>query len=89
MAQCNFSIQFHVSADEVASRARNAIGNAGGTFQGDANSGIFDVSTPVGAIRGNYVIENPVIHVTITSKPFFVSCNMIEKQLRSYFAAVA
>lgn len=89
MAQCNFSIQFNASADEVANKARTAIMGAGGSFQGNADAGTFDVSTPLGDIRGNYVIEHPVIHVTITSKPFLVSCGLIEKQLRGYFATVA
>jgi hypothetical protein len=88
MAQCNFSIHLQLSADEVAQRARAAILNAGGSFSGNAASGNFDVSTPLGAIRGNYVIQHPVIHVTITSKPFLVSCSIIEKQLRGYFASV-
>jgi hypothetical protein len=89
MAQCNFSIQFGTSAEELAEKARKAIIGAGGTFQGNAAAGNFDVSTPLGAIRGNYVIQEPVIHVTITSKPFLVSCGLIEKQLQGYFETVA
>jgi hypothetical protein len=88
MAQCNFSTHLQVSADEVAQRARTAILNAGGSFSGNAASGNFDVSTPLGAIRGSYVIQHPVIYVTISSKPFLVSCSLIEKQLKGYFASV-
>lgn len=89
MAQCNFSIPFQISATEVAQKARNAIMEAGGNFQGDANAGNFEVSTPLGSIRGAYQIQNQVIHVAILSKPFLVGCGMIEKQLRSYFEAMA
>jgi hypothetical protein len=89
MAQCNFSIQFSATAGEVADKARNAIVNAGGNFQGNADSGNFDVSTPLGAIRGKYTIQQPVIHVSIDSKPFLVSCGIIEKQLRGYFESIA
>jgi hypothetical protein len=89
MAQCNFSIQFSTSADELAEKARKAIMSAGGSFQGNAQAGNFDVSTPLGAIRGSYVIQQPVIHVTISSKPFLVSCGLIEKQLQGYFETVA
>lgn len=89
MAQCNFSIQFNATAEEVAGKARNAIMGAGGVFQGDASAGNFDVSTPLGNIRGSYVIQHPVIHVTISSKPFLVGCGVIEKQLRGYFASIA
>jgi hypothetical protein len=89
MAQCNFSIPFQSSAEDVAAQARTAILNAGGNFEGDSNAGMFDVSTPLGAIRGNYTIDQAVIHVSITSKPFIVSCGLIESQLRSYFQTVA
>ena len=85
MAQCNFSIQFYMTAGEVATKARHAITNAGGNFNGDATAGVFDVSTPLGTIRGSYSIQGPFINVTILSKPFLVSCGMIEKQLRGYF----
>jgi hypothetical protein len=89
MAQCNFSIPFSISADNVADRARHAITKAGGNFQGDANGGMFDVSTPLGAIRGSYTIQQSVIHVAILSKPFLVGCGLIEKQLRGYFETMA
>jgi hypothetical protein len=88
MAQCNFSIQFSTTAEEVSTKARKAIMDAGGSFDGNAESGNFDVATPLGAIRGSYVIQQPSIHVTIASKPFFVSCALIEKQLRDYFESV-
>lgn len=63
--------------------------SAGGTFQGDAAAGTFGVSTPLGDIRGTYTIEQSVIHVSIATKPFLVSCGMIEKQLRGYFESMA
>jgi hypothetical protein len=88
MAQCNFSIPFSVSAIEVAGKAKQAIMGAGGNFQGDSVAGNFDVSTPLGVIRGSYAIQNSVIHVAIHSKPFLVSCSLIEKQLRGYFEAI-
>ena len=89
MAQCEFTIPFNVAAMDVADKARRAIGGAGGNFQGDEEAGKFDVSTPLGVIRGTYVIQHPNIYVTITEKPFLVSCGMIEKQLKNYFASMA
>lgn len=89
MAQCNFSIPFSSSPESLSLQAQKAIMSAGGTFQGDATAGAFGVSTPLGDIRGNYVIQDSVIHVTIATKPFLVSCGMIEKQLRGYFETLA
>lgn len=88
MSQCSFSIPLNIPAGQVAQKARTAIMNAGGSFNGDAASGNFDVSTPLGAIRGSYVIQEPTMYVTISSKPFLVSCSLIEKQLHGYFATV-
>lgn len=88
MAQCNFSIPFSGSPDSLSLKAKQAITGAGGNFQGDPNGGTFEVSTPLGDIRGSYVVQQPSIMVTITSKPFLVSCGMIEKQLRGYFESL-
>ena len=89
MAQCNFSIPFSSSAEALVEKARHAISNAGGNFNGDSNAGNFDVSTPLGTIRGTYLIQGDQIHVSIISKPFLVSCGLIEKQLQNYFSQVA
>jgi len=89
MAQCTFSIPFTVSPEDVSLQARQAIMETGGTFQGDATAGMFDVPTPMGSISGNYTIENNFIHVIISNKPFFVSCSLIESQLKNYFETVA
>jgi hypothetical protein len=89
MGQCNFSIQFVISADEVAQKARTGIMGAGGSFQGNSDTGNFSVPTPLGDISGSYAIQQSVIHVTISSKPFLVSCGVIERQLQGYFASIA
>jgi hypothetical protein len=89
MAQCNFTIPFNSSAEALSAKAQQAIMGAGGNFQGDSTAGNFGVSTPLGDIRGSYTIQGSSIMVTITSKPFLVSCGMIEKQLRGYFESMA
>jgi hypothetical protein len=88
MAQCNFSIPFSSSPEALSLKAQQAIMNAGGSFHGDSTAGNFDVSTPLGDIRGSYVIQQQVIMVSILSKPFLVGCGMIEKQLRGYFEQI-
>ena len=88
MGQCNFSIAFNSSSSALAEKARQAIMGAGGNFMGTEIAGNFNVSTPLGDIHGSYTIDAQVINVVITSKPFLVSCSMIEKQLRGYFASL-
>jgi len=84
MPQCQFSIPYQATAEEVAEKASVAIQGAGGSFSGNAVSGSFTVPTPLGTVKGTYVIKHPVIHVTITSKPFFVGCTLIEQKLKGY-----
>lgn len=85
MSQCSFSIPINITPAQVASKAKAAITNAGGQFVGNEQSGAFHISTPMGAIRGSYVIEGTYLNVIIESKPFLLGCGMIEKQLKSYF----
>ena len=85
MAQCNFSIPISIAPQDVAQKAKAAITHAGGEFLGNEQSGAFYISTPMGVIKGSYVIEGSYLHVAIESKPFLLGCGMIEKQLKSYF----
>lgn len=82
MSACNFNISFAQTAEELTARARKAISSGGGAFNGDATNGDFQMPTPVGAITGNYTINNSVIEITITDKPFFISCKRIQEELQ-------
>lgn len=81
---CNFSIPITGSGAELISKARTAIGDAGGNFNGDDNSGSFDISTLVGDVRGSYYVVNNILEITISEKPMFLPCDMIESQLKEY-----
>ena len=85
MTKCNFSIPFEGTADEVKTKAETAIKNAGGIFEGDSMAGKFSLPTPLGEIKGSYVMNNTSpITVDISDKPLFVPCNQIEAQLNKY-----
>jgi hypothetical protein len=86
MSKCNFSIPFAGGADELVKTAESAISNAGGKFNGDVDSGGFIISTPIGEVSGAYAVENQNFHITIEDKPFLLSCNKIETELRKYLA---
>ena len=86
---CNFSISFTGSAEDLITKAKTAVGNAGGNFSGDASQGTFSISTPAGKISGNYTVSGQNFSVTVSEKPFFVSCEMIETQLRKYLSEAA
>ena len=59
--------------------ARLKAAGRGVTMSGDTRSGQFS-----GLISGTYEISDGVAIVTITAKPFFVSWETIEQQLRGF-----
>ncbi len=79
---CDFSIPFTGDAQTVLSKARNAVQSQGGNFNGDANSGDFNVSVFGNKIVGNYTVTGQTLSINITDKPFIVPCNAIESFLR-------
>lgn len=82
MSACNFTIPFSQTPEELIAKAKKGIIGGGGGFTGDVTSGDIVVPTPIGTIKGSYTIHNSVIEITITDKPFFVSCKRIEEELR-------
>lgn len=77
---CNFTIPFTGSAKDLIARAKKAVASAGGTFKGNTSKGSIEIKKPV-HIVGNYSISGQNLKVTITKKPFFVSCNLIKSEL--------
>jgi hypothetical protein len=81
MAECNFNIPFNIPAFEIIAKAKSAIENQKGMFNGDERSGDFQVSVIGNNIKGNYTITGQVMSLVITQKPFFVPCSTIENLL--------
>lgn len=73
------------TTDRAASlaRARRAILENGGTFDGDDTRGTF--SSMDGRFEGVYQSAGDTVSITITRKPFIVFCGMIERTVRGYF----
>lgn len=84
MAKCDFSIDFTGTSDLLIGRAKDAINNAGGMFDGDPQTGDFSISTPIGKIAGDYQVSGQTITFSITDKPFLLGCGRIENELRKY-----
>ena len=87
MSKCNVNIDFNSSAEQLADQAKAAIIGAGGSFEGNAFSGNFSIPTPLGKVTGSYTIMGQKISIDIMDKPFLVSCNRIETELRNYLGA--
>ncbi|HEX2534655.1 MAG TPA: hypothetical protein VHK69_13010 [Chitinophagaceae bacterium] len=83
MAACNFNIPFSGSAEQVLQKAKTTVQGQGGTFEGDAQAGSFSVSVFGNSIAGSYTVSGQSLAIVIDSKPFLVSCGMIEGFLKS------
>lgn len=83
MAACNFTIPFSGTAEEVFQKARSAVQSQNGNFNGDSTSGSFDVTVFGNTIAGSYSLSGNEMDVVINSKPFLLSCGMIESYLKS------
>ena len=82
MADCSFSFKIELNPAEVIEKVKSKIESEDGTFDGDANEGNFNLSTPVGAIAGNYSVSNNELKIDITKKPMMLPCGMIESELK-------
>jgi hypothetical protein len=83
MAACNFKIPFTGSSEEVFRKAQKAVQSQNGNFTGDNNKGEFEVTVFGNTIAGTYTFVGNEMDVIITSKPFLLSCGMIENYLKS------
>jgi hypothetical protein len=83
MADCNFRIPFSGDAGSVVSKAKASVQGQGGNFNGDDNSGQFNVSVFGSTIAGNYSIVGNEMEVTISDKPFMIPCSTIEGFLKN------
>ena len=84
----SFNIDFKESSEKLIEKAEVIIENAGGTFTGDISSGSFSVSTPMGAVKGNYVISDQTIKIAILNKPLLISFDIIKSKLEQYLKQV-
>ena len=86
MSNCSFDIAFVSSAAELVTKAQEAIVKAGGEVKGDEISGEFAIPSPLGRIAGGYVINGQTATFSITEKPIFLSCGLIESTMNNYLA---
>ncbi len=82
MAKCNISIDFSGDPEQLIASAEQAISGAGGSFFGNNSDGRFSIHSPLGKVSGTYMVEGQSFNISITDKPFLVSCGRIEDELR-------
>ena len=87
MSACSFSIPFSGAPQDVLNKARSAVQGQGGTFNGDAQGGDFQVSVFGNRISGSYTVTGQNLNIIIDSKPFFVPCGTIESFLKNQLSS--
>ncbi|MHB1178252.1 MAG: hypothetical protein ACYCZO_07980 [Daejeonella sp.] len=82
MAKCNITIDFNGNGEELIRSAEQAISGAGGSFSASNSEGQFAINSPLGKVSGTFVVQGQSFNISITDKPFLVSCDRIEEELR-------
>lgn len=67
---------------------RRKLSERGGQISGNLNRGTITAPTPLGQMSASYRIDGQQLILTITDKPSLVSCERIERELRSALAQV-
>jgi len=83
MTDCQFSIPFTVSTEEILAKAKAVIEKKEGRFTGDDHSGEFELAFLGMTAGGTYQVVGQELQVTILSKPFFIPCETVENYLKS------
>lgn len=82
---CNFAIEYPKSKDQMVNQLKIAIeSQTDGIFQGDISAGLFSFSAKGFDLAGNYTINGDTVAVQITKKPWLLSCNKIEREIKKY-----
>lgn len=63
-------------------------GQKDGVFNGDVSSGAFSFSASGFALAGAYKVAGDVVEVTVSKKPWLLSCRKIESEVRKYLEGV-
>ena len=82
MSKCDFTIDFIGNGEELIRAAEQAISNAGGSFSSTDSEGQFVIKSPMGKISGTFIVLGQSFNISITDKPYLVSCDRIEEELR-------
>lgn len=79
----SFSIIKPKNFSKILENAKIMAENNGAILLGDESSGKFEVKTP--AITGTYKVNDDVIFIDITKKPFLIPEALIKSKLAEFF----
>lgn len=87
MAGCTpFTLEVEDDLESRLANVKSGIESSGGRFAGDLKFGTFSGNVPLlGSFQGQYEVTGSQVTITITDKPFLVSCHTAESKIRDYF----
>lgn len=83
-----FNVPITGDVHETLERVRALICENGGRFEGNHEAGKLVGTTPVGSIKGHYIVRGNSCQITITDKPMLAPMKRIEEAVRDYFDTV-
>ncbi len=83
MSACNFSFPLQGDPAAILQKARTAVTGQGGSFDGNEQSGQFNLTVFGSSIVGSYAVADNKMDIVISDKPFLLPCVTIEGFLKS------
>lgn len=83
---CDFDIQLKDSPEAFLGRAQSLAQKLNGSVDGDIAKGAFHLSTPFGKVEGSYMVSDAIVHIDISEKPFFMTCDSVAELMRGKLA---
>ncbi len=81
-----FTVRLDEDRTSIRAKIEALITTHGGKLQGDSEKGFFEGRTVLGPMKGEYQFPSDrELKITVTDKPFLVSYDLIESQLRKFF----
>ncbi len=84
----SFNVKINGDVHQTLETVRALICENGGRFEGDHEAGKLVGTTPVGSIKGHYIVRGNTCAITITDKPMLAPMKRIEEAVREYFDTV-
>lgn len=76
-----FNVQSKKNINELIKQVSDGIKANGGVFNGDVKSGFFSAM----GIKGTYKVQDNIIKIEITKKPWILTENLIKTKVRDVF----
>jgi hypothetical protein len=84
MNRCEFTINFDGDSIELFQRALKESQKYNAVVEGDAYNGGFTIKSHFGYFAGSYAIDENVLRIALSSKPFYLPCKTIESIIREF-----